>query len=672
MSFARWVFALPLVWIAVSIPSKAADFPAVNPDDLKMTGIPEQPGAAAVILDREETDDDLLNEHTVYERVKILTDAGREYANVEIPYSRRGFTVGGISGQTVHSDGKVIPFEGKPFDKTVIKGGGVKVNVKTFTLPDVEVGSVIDYRYALRYDDRMLLPPTWEVQTDLFQRKAYFKFIPFQNHGGMYITLAHGQIATGINWYPVLGNKALPVLHQNPLGSGIGAVGQVSMWVDMKEENVPALVEEPFMAPTSMMRWRVYFYYQESRDMDEYWKAQGKFWNKDVESFVERNRGVDAAVAQAVTPSDTPEQKVRKLYAFVASLENQDYVPDRSKQENKVLEIKENKGAEDVLANRSGTHDELNRLFVSLVRAAGIPASMIWVPDRSREIFMKPYLSTNQFDAEIAIVQLAGKDLFLDPGTKFCPYGVLDWRYSAVGGLRQSPKGAEFGETALPEYRQAVVTRMAVLSLDGSGAAHGQVALVFKGLQAMFKRQEGGKTDDAGRKKLLEDDLREILPGNSEITLDKQPDWNDQESPLIASFHVSIPLAIASGKRLLLPQHLFQFSERARFSSAQRINPVYFHFPWQEADEVHLTLPPGVEVESLAPDDTVKLDYALYQVRQKQEAPGKISSRRDFIMVGMAFPQDHYSEVKGFFDKVKSDDDQQALLKVAANVASSK
>ena len=674
MTFARWALAASLLITLFAVFVHATDFPPVSPEDLKMTNLAEQPGAPAVILDREETDTDLLNEHAVYERIKILTDAGREYANVEIPYSRRGFTVTAISGQTVHQDGKVIPFEGKPFDKTVIKGGGIKVNVKSFTLPDVQVGSVIDFRYDLQYDDRMLLPPTWDVQTNLFQRKAYFKFIPFQNQGeGTYIQLANGQISYGgFAWFPILGNAARPELHENANGTIVGAVRQISRWVDLKEENVPALVEEPFMAPASMIRWRVYFYYQEARDVDEYWKMQEKIWNKEVESYVGRNHGVENALAQIVSPSDTPEQKVRKIYTFVAALENQDYVPDRSKQENKVLDLKANKGAEDVLSNRSGTHNELNRLFVSMVRAAGIPASMIWVPDRSRELFIKQYLSTSQFDAELAIVQLDGKDVFLDPGTKFCPYGILDWRYTSVGGLRLSDKGTEFGQTPDSKYQESVTTRMALLSLDETGTAKGEVVLLFKGLQAMFKRQEGGRTDDAGRKKLLEDELREILPGNSDITLTKQPDWNDAEAPLVAKYQVSLPYAIASGKRMLVPQHLFQVSENARFASTQRINPVYFHFPWQEADEVHVTLPPGRDVESLAPDDTIKLGYAFYRVQQKQEAPGKIFSRRDFIMGAMAIPTDQYAEVKGFFDKVKADDDQPALLKAGADVASSK
>src|SRR6266568_647740 len=191
----RCAVLLVLLFPLIIISRLFADWPPVAPEDRSMTSIKEQPGAPAVVLLREETDDDMNNAHMVYMRIKILTDAGREYANVELPYSRRGFTIGGISGRTVHADGAIVQFEGKPFDKTVIKGNGFRVNVKSFTLPDVQVGSVIDYRYSLRYEDHLLLPPEWEVQTGLFQRKVYFKFIPFQNHGSMYVQIDHNQVA---------------------------------------------------------------------------------------------------------------------------------------------------------------------------------------------------------------------------------------------------------------------------------------------------------------------------------------------------------------------------------------------------------------------------------------------------------------------------------------------
>jgi hypothetical protein len=185
----------------------------------------------------------------------------------------------------------------------------------------------------------------------------------------------------------------------------------------------------------------------------------------------------------------------------------------------------------------------------------------------------------------------------------------------------------------------------------------------------MVRRQEGGKTDAEGRKKMLEDELRETLPGNSEIRLLNAPDWDGTEPPLVAQFYVKFPFAVAAGKRLMLPQHLFQVNEKSRFSAAQRSNPVYFHFPWQEADEVHIKIPAGMSVESLAPDDTLKLEYAVYQAHQKQEAPDKIFSRRDFIMGGMVFSQDKYKDLKSFFDKVKSDDDQPALVRLSPSVA---
>jgi Domain of Unknown Function with PDB structure (DUF3857) len=149
----------------------AADWPPISPEDMKMTRISEQPGAAAVILYREEVDDDMNNVESAYERIKILTEAGREYANVELPYSRRGFRIDGISGRTVHADGSIAEFVGKPFDKTVVRGGDLKINVKSFTLPDVQVGSIIDYRYSLRYEDNMVLPPLGRFRETSSQRR---------------------------------------------------------------------------------------------------------------------------------------------------------------------------------------------------------------------------------------------------------------------------------------------------------------------------------------------------------------------------------------------------------------------------------------------------------------------------------------------------------------------
>jgi len=642
----------------------AVDWPPISPEEQALKDVPSQPGAPAVILLRQEVADDLNNFHSTYKRIKVLTDAGRKYADIELPYNRHGFSIGELAGRTVHADGTVVPFEAKPFDKVIVRGKGFRYQVKAFTLPDVQVGSILDVRYSLRFGDRMLLPPEWMVQDDLFQRKATFKYIPFQGKSNMEVMLPHGQVANRVSWTPFLPAQYKPEEHTAPQAAF--GHNQVGYWVSLDMSDVPAFVQEPFMPPPDILKWRVNFYYLVSPKQEEYWKAQGKFWEHDVESFLGKKKCVAEATAQLISATDTPEQKTRKIYAFVSQLENTSYVPYRPQQEQKVLGIKLNAGVEDVLRQRSGDHDDLNRLFVAMVRAAGLPASLMLVPNREHNVFLPALLSMSQFDAEIAIVRLDSKDVFLDPGTKFCPYGLTDWRYASVTGLRESDGKAETAESPLSSYTQAMTTRLGRFKMNEEGRAEGLIGLAFYGLEAMQWRQQGGKTDDEGRKKLLEDEVKSFLPSDNEVTLTKQPEWDKTEEPLIAQFSVKASLLVNAGKRALIPLHPFEFNGTPRFSAGQRVNAVYFYYPSREIDEFHITLPSNVQIENLPPDDVQKLQYAMYKSEQKPEGTNGIFARRDLVMGGMLFPPTMYAEVKGFYDKIKAGDDQTAVLKALA------
>ena len=664
----RFLLGISLFPCLVSVHA-AADWPPITPEEQAIKDVAGQPGASAIILQRQEIANDLNNFHSTYKRIKVLNEAGRKYADVELPYDRRGFSITEVSGRTIHPDGTVIPFEGKPFDKVLVRGRNIRIHVKAFTLPDVQVGSILDFRYTLRYDDKRVVPPEWTVQDDLFQKKASFKFIPFQGSGNVYITLPHGQIAKTVSWSTFLPPQYKPQEHSLPI-SGQMAHGSASYWVDLDLADLPAFVKEPFMPPPEILRWRVSFYYVVSGKQEEYWKAQGKFWSKDAENFLGKKKGIAEAVAQTVAATDTPEQKARKLYAFVSQLENQSYLPKRPEQEEKVLGMKVNTGAEDVLQQRSGDHDDLNRLLVAMLREAGIPASLMLMPDRDEGMFVPAFLSMSQFSAEIAVAQVDGKDVFLDPGSKFCPYGITDWRYSSLQGLRQSEgKGAEIKDTPLNSYAQAMITRFARIKVSDEGRAEGNLGVAYYGLEAMDRRQQGGKTDDEGRKKLLEDEIKSWLPGDSEVSLTGSPKWDKTEEPLIASFSIKCPIMINAGKRALIPLHPFQFNSGPRFSAAERVNAVYFYYPSREIDEIHMTLPANVQVENLPANDTKKLEYALYLTEQKPEGVNGIYVKRDLVMAGMAFPVTMYSEVKGFYDKVKAGDDQEVVLKAATHAA---
>ena len=643
-----------LLALAIAYPlllHASTDWAPIDPAELQMKDLPEQPGAPAFVLFHEEVDNDQQGSHSVYMRIKVLTEAGRKYADVQIQYYKEEFNISDIHGRTIHPDGSIVEFQGKPFDKVVVKSKNLKVRVKAFTLPDVQVGSILEYKYTLRTEGRTVWPPRWTVQSDLFQRKQHYKFVPYNGA----IQMAHGEVGMGLAYNSML-----------PKGSEVKAVRDT---YELDLANVPAFVEEEHMPPPQEYKFYVRFYYRRVNDADQFWGEEGKYWNSDMEKFLGKKHGVPEAVAGIVSPGDTPEQKVKKIYAYAAGLDNLTYKPQRTQQEQKALGVKDNRGVEDVLRLRAGDRQEITLLFIAMVRAAGIPAYAMFVSDRSEDVFLKTHLSLDQLDAMVAIVQIDGKDVFLDPGTKFCPYGILDWKYTGTQGLKQLPGGGtELAKTPAPDYTKAIIKRVARLQLTEQGLVEGTLAIGFFGQEALTRRGEGSRTDEVGRSKLMEDEVRSWLPSNAHVTITKPPHWDEVETPLVAEFWISSPMLMSGGKRELLPANIFQFSRPPMFAHPDRKQPIYFEYPSREIDDVHIKLPANLQVESLPANQDVKLEYALYRASRKQEK-NEIDMTRDLAIGAFVFSPAEYKGLKSFFDKVKEGDDEQVLLKQVAHAA---
>ena len=643
-----------LLLASIALPSilqAGTDWAPLDPAELAMKDLPEQPGAPAFVLFHQEIDNDQQGSHSVYMRIKVLSEAGRKYADVQIPYYKEEFNISDIHGRTIHPDGSIVEFQGKPFDKVVVKSKNLKVRVKAFTLPDIQVGSVLEYKYTLHTENRAVWAPRWTVQSELFQRKEHFKFVPYSGT----IQMAHGEIGTGLAYNSML-----------PRGNEVKSVRDT---YELDLANVPAFVEEEHMPPPQEYKYYVHFYYRRVNDADQFWREEGKYWNSDIEKFLGKKHGVSEAVAGMVSPGDTPEQKVKKIYAYVAGLDNLTYKPQRTQQEQKVLGVKDNRGVEDVLRLRSGDRQEITLLFIAMVRAAGTPAYAMYVSDRSEDVFLKTHLSLDQLDTLVAIVQIDGKDVFLDPGTKFCPYGIMDWKYTGTQGIKQLPGGGtELTQTPLPDYMKAVSKRVARLRLNDQGQVEGSLAIGYFGQEALTRRLEGSKTDDVGRTKILEDEVKSWLPSNAQVTMTKPPQWDEVETPLVAEFKISSPMLMSGGKRVLLPTNIFQFNRPPMFAHPDRKQPIYFEFPSREIDDVHIKLPDNLQVESLPANQEVKVEYAIYRAGRKQDK-NEIDMTRDLAIATFVFPPAEYKGLKSFFDKVKEGDDEQVLLKQVAHVA---
>ena len=156
------------------------------------------------------------------------------------------------------------------------------------------------------------------------------------------------------------------------------------------------------------------------------------------------NKGVKEAALQAIGGETEPGAKLRKIYDRAQQLRNLTYERQRTNEDLKAENIQKNLYASDVLAHGYGTNQDITMLFVAMARAAGFDASIVQVGDRKSRFFVKDWTSPRQLTNMIAAVSLDAKDIFMEPGTRFCPYGVVRWNHTVTDGLKLDRKGGTF------------------------------------------------------------------------------------------------------------------------------------------------------------------------------------------------------------------------------------
>lgn len=650
------LLASPLVALA-----QFAQFQQPTQDELKMTEDPKAPGAAAVYLNLEQNSDDNLGSRNFYARIKVLTEKGKSLATVEIPYVG-DYKISSIKARTIHPDGTIIPLEGKPEDLLTAKSGDLKFGKKVFTLPSVEVGSILEYRYDVNYPENSVSSPMWEIQRDYFIHKAHYSFTPFkaflkgtQNETSRYITNEKGDALNNLIWWSNL-----------PPGDKVNsdAVGRFSIDVT----DIPPQPDEDWMPPINSVLYKVFFYYKGSWTAQQYWQDTAKQWVKDVDHFADP-KPFKSIVSSLVAPTDTEMQKAKKLYDAVQALDNTDFTRKKTESEMKQLKIKEAKKAEDTWNQKAGSGDDIAMVYLAMLRAAGLNAYAMRVVDRSRAIFDATYLYADQFDDTMVILTTDGKDILLDPGQKMCPFQTVSWRHSLAGGMRQMPNGQSgYVETPDEDYRTNVESRTGDITVDDHGGITGNINYVFTGQQALYWRQEALRNDSSEVNKNFDRQLEREVPDGAEAHIDHFVGLDAPDGNLVAVVKVTGSIGTATAKRMLLPGFFFESRSSEPFvKQEKRQTPVDMHFPSRVSDQIAYHLPSGMTVEGGPADNTVTWpEHAMYLVKTKSDPGTFIVARSVAHAFTMAKPEE-YQDLRGFYQKIATGDQQQLVLRSATD-----
>jgi len=620
--------------------SRTQDFRLPTAEEKAMKSVDFAPGAPAAILEWVRVDDDTNSFSAEYVRMKIFSEDGKKFADIEVPYSP-GYPyygrVDGIDARTIHPDGTIVPFKGKVYDKMLYKAGRSAVKAKTFSIPDVQPGDVVEYRFTRRWSEQMLLPTNWNVQFEIPMLKAKLILRPYDSGGEYasfftYIGLPAGKVPT-----------------------------RMTDRFELELENIAPYVEESYAPPEYMLRSHVNFYYTYSRlSPAEFWEAEPKKISKRVEDFL--GRAGDAKAIAAKLAGADPKTTAKNIYAHVQGFRNYSYELEKTEQEMKKESITAAKNVADVLKKSAGYDEELNRAFVALARAAGLQADVVRVSSRDAFFFSNKIADADQLNDEVAIVMIDGQPLLLDPGVPHAPFGTLSWEKTNVPGVRVT-KGqpAQWVMTPQGKPEDAVIHRSADLKIDGENLT-GKVVVTWTGQEALVRRLRTLTDAEAERTKTYEDSAKRWFAAGATVKLAKLDGATTFDGPLVATFDVTLPnMVSAAGSRTVVPLSVFAANAANPFAPTTRKHAIYFEYPRSAQDEVKLTIPDDLEISAVP--KPVKMNAGTFGYTNEAKAEGQsVSYKRSTFVNVMLVEAKNYGPLRNFYSSMLTADQEPIVL----------
>jgi hypothetical protein len=113
-----------------------------------------------------------------------------------------------------------------------------------------------------------------------------------------------------------------------------------------------------------------------------------------------------------------------------------------------------------------------------------------------------------------------------------------------------------------------------------------------------------------------------------------------------------------------LPATIFGSTHAKGFASAKRVNMVYFHFPFEEIDDVKVRAPTGYKIETTPDTRQVGGGPVFYQISSSALA-NEVEVKRQLMVKGVSFRVESYSGLRTFFNATKSDDESQVVFQTS-------
>lgn len=616
------------------------------------TGVVEKDADAEVLFWEVRIDDSSVEELVLknYVRIKVFTDRGKEsQSKVDLPYAGSA-KIKDIAARVIKADGTIVALKKEDiFDRTIVKASGLKVKSKSFALPGIESGAIIEYRWQEVYPGGSASGLRLHFQREIPAREITYYLKPYQ---GLIYNSFHMEEAKFVK--------------------------DKDDFFKMTKTNMPAYREEPRMPPEDQVRAWVFLNYTRATRMDvaKYWKDVGRAYFEVTKDEMKANDEVKAAAAQIIGDASTPEQKLERIYDFCRTkIKNiSDDASTLSDEEKKKL--RGNKTPADTLKKSGGTSTNIDYLFGALAKAAGFDARLAVSGSRA-DFFFDPSLANERLLASSFIAVRVGEGWqFFSPAEMYTSFGMLGWPEEGQDALITDAKEPSWFATGISAPDKSLEKRTGKLRLLDDGTLEGDIRVEYTGHLGFDKKEYNDDESPAEREEILRRMIKARM-STAEVTDIKVENVTDPVKPFTYSYHVRVPgYAQRTGKRLFFQPGYFSHGAGSLFTSASRKHDVYFNYPWAEHELITIDLPEGFALDNadtpqpITPEMTKQVSGQRIKIGVTTDGR-MVRYEREFFFGGggnILFPVSSYAGIRQLFDVLaKANDHTITLKQIGAN-----
>lgn len=522
-------------------------------------------------------------------RIKIYKKEGLTWANYQVPYYV-GYE--NLDSETLKfSNAVTYNLEKGAIVKTKLNNeGSFKKNINKFwneasiEMPNVKVGSVIEFKYILK-SQNLVKFPIFNFQQDIPVNYAeYISEIPIAYVykpilRGLYNVKSDMKITSGHGDYIDETYRTRYIDYQQLVSTYIA-------------ENIPALKEENFT--DNIQNYRLAILYelektqfsgQSEKNYAVTWQGVSKtiFEDKNFGKELSERTYFDNDLKIIIANCKTKLEKVNSILKFVQQKMNWNNLNGYSTE----------KGVKKAYIEGVGNIAEINFILISMLNSAGLNANPVIISTKEHGVPVFPNITG--FNYVIAAVEIDGKQVLLDATNKYTTFNILPINTLNWAGRLIKQDGASEEVNLVPAIQSNVNINM-MFSIGNNGKIVGKTRIIKTDYEALKFREKFNGVNKESYVEKLENDLGKIQI--SDYSVDNIN--TDLSKPITETFTFeSDNFSEIVGEKMFINPLLFFAKNNSPFLQEKRTMPIYFGYPKIEKYNILFEIPQDYIIESL-------------------------------------------------------------------------